>query len=441
MKLSLKLKTIISVATFVLVFVALILIASFCDLQVSRILTKGILAEGDYFATDFFGVMLESVGCIPIYLMIAFVLCALFWSCLKLWKKKPLNIICAVLCAIGVVAACWYAIKDSAGYIFEHTLARTGDIAGNLKAIDAFEHSAAVYGVEAVFGLIMGALAILATMHFKPDTLKKLLKFSIAVAAAVALANILIMIIKDPVGRMRFRAINSDLGQTLINDEASGVKGYTAWYVTNGQPSQAILDSFKYTYGVKDAFKSFPSGHTCSAGTVYALIMIPTLFGYTGKKEKRAATVACWVVPIVYTALVAISRIMVGAHYMSDVTFGGTLAFVCMIISWEIFICKGSHFFALFPKLRKVKATDGVTESVESEEETFAFENLGGEELCVNAEADVNVANKSRSSEETAETVENSEDVQSEESQETVTEPEKCDECVEKREEILPLEE
>jgi len=215
---------------------------------------------------------------------------------------------------------------------------------------------------------------------------------------------------KYPAGR--FRAINSDLGQTLINDEASGVKGYTAWYVTNGQPSQAILDSFKYTYGVKDAFKSFPSGHTCSAGTVYALIMIPTLFGYTGKKEKRAATVACWVVPIVYTALVAISRIMVGAHYMSDVTFGCTLAFVCMIISWEIFICKGSHFFALFPKLRKVKATDGVTESVESEEETFAFENLGGEELCVNAEADVNVANKSRSSEETAETVENSEDVQ-----------------------------
>ena len=373
MKLSLKLKTIISVAAFALVFIALILIASFCDLQVSKILTKGILAEGDYFAADFFGVMLESVGCIPIYLMIAFVLCVLFWSCLKLWKKKPLNIICAVLCAIGVVAACWYAIKDSAGYIFEHTLARTGDIAGNFKALDAFEHSAAVYGVEAAFGLIMGALAILATMHFKPDTLKKLIKFSIAVAAAVALANILIMIIKDPVGRMRFRAINSDLGQAFINDEASGVKGYTPWYISNGQPSQAVLDSFKYTYGVKDAFKSFPSGHTCSAGTVYALIMIPTLFGYTGKKEKRAATVACWVVPIVYTALVAISRIMVGAHYMSDVTFGGTLAFACMIISWEIFICKGSHFFALFPKLKKVKAGVGETEATESEEDSFSF--------------------------------------------------------------------
>ncbi|MDE6060840.1 MAG: hypothetical protein K2G31_05160 [Clostridia bacterium] len=248
MKLNLKAKTIISIALFVVIFVALILIASFCDFQISQLLTKGILGDGDYFAHDFFGVLLESVGCIPIYLMIAFILCVLFWSSLKIgvpfksgktvYTKKPVNITCAVICAIGVVVACWIAIKDSAGYIFEHTLASTGDIAGNLEAIDKFEHSAAVYGVEAVFALIMGALAILATMHFNKDVLKKLLLFSLATAVAVAFANVLIMIIKDPVGRMRFRAINSDLGQQLINDSTSGVKGFTAWYVSNGQPAQ-----------------------------------------------------------------------------------------------------------------------------------------------------------------------------------------------------------
>ena len=84
MKLNLKLKTILSVSVFLLVFIALILIATFCDLQISGIMTKGILADGKYFAEDFFGVMLEAVGCTPIYLMIAFVLCVLFWSCLKL---------------------------------------------------------------------------------------------------------------------------------------------------------------------------------------------------------------------------------------------------------------------------------------------------------------------------------------------------------------------
>lgn len=41
---------------------------------------------------------------------------------------------------------------------------------------------------------------------------------------------------------------------------------------------------------------------------------------------------------------------------MSDVTFGGTFAFVSFIIMREIFICKGSHFFALFPRLASKKA-------------------------------------------------------------------------------------
>jgi len=355
MKLNLKLKTILSIVVFLLVFIALILVATFCDFQISGIMTKGILPEGEYFATDFFGVMLESVGCLPIYLTAAFILCVLFWCCLKLWKKKPFNIICAVVCGIGVVVACWIGLKDSIGYIFEHTLARTGDISGNLAALDKFEHSAAVYGVEVVFALIMGALAILATMHFKPETLKKLLWFSIATVGALLLANLLIMIIKDPVGRMRFRAIQSDLGAKLIED--GKVAGFTEWYKANGQPSQNVLNSFLNTYGVKDAFKSFPSGHTCSAGSVYALIMIPTLFGFK-EKNKKGATLACWIVPIVYTALVAVSRIMVGAHYMSDVTFGGTLAFVSFVIMWEIFICRGSHFFALFPRLKKQTANN-----------------------------------------------------------------------------------
>ncbi|MDE7372996.1 MAG: hypothetical protein K2N18_02925, partial [Clostridia bacterium] len=213
MKLNLKLKTILSVVLFLVVFIALILVATFCDFQISGIMTKGILKDGQYFATDFLGVMLEAVGCTPIYLMIAFVLLVLFWSCLKLWYKAPqkaettdetaqakaaqmntkknaLCIVGAVVCGIGVAVACWYALKDSVGYLFEHVLARTGDIAGNLKALDKFEHSLAVYGIEAFFGVIMAALAIVATKQFKPETLKKLLWFCLAAACAVALANI-----------------------------------------------------------------------------------------------------------------------------------------------------------------------------------------------------------------------------------------------------------
>ena len=185
---------------------------------------------------------------------------------------------------------------------------------------------------------------------------------------------------------MRFRAINSTLGAGLI--EEGVVKGYTPWYIANGQPSSDILDIFRNTYGVKDAFKSFPSGHTCSAGTVYALIMVPTLFGFK-EKNKKGATVACWLVPVLYTALVAISRIMVGAHYMSDVTFGGTIAFISFVIMWEIFICKGSHFFALFPKLKKAKATEA-EETVDADTQTVEI-ILSKEDLAACQSQEINI--------------------------------------------------
>ncbi len=361
MKLSLKLKTILSVVLFCVIFVALILIASFLDLQVSKIMTKGILEPGAYHSTNFFGVLLESVGCLPIYLFIAFALCVLFWCSLRVLKtkNKAINVVLGVICAIGVVAACWYAIKDSAGYVFEHAIARTGY--GTLEALDKFEHSATVFAIEAVFAAVMAALAILATMHFKEDVLKKLFKFVIFAAVATLVANLLIMIVKTPVGRPRFRALQSELGQSFKED---GVIAFRPWYKGGGQPDAGVVSAFENTYGVDDAFKSFPSGHTCSAGTLYALIMIPDLFEL---KHKKGAKLACWLVPILYVGLVAVSRIMVGAHFMSDVTFGGTIAFVCFVIAREVML-KGKHVFAVFPK--SAQQPEQVAENVSDEAET-----------------------------------------------------------------------
>lgn len=359
MKLSLKAKTIIAVLLFVLIFVGLLLVATFCDYQVSEILTKNALKDGEYFSNDFFGVFFECVGCVPIYLMIAFALCVLFWSGLKVVKdkNKALGIALSVVCAIGVVAACWYTVKDVFKYILEHVAANVisangGVVGGTLEAIDAYRHSFTVYAVEAALGAFIAVPSILVTKLFSRDTILKLLRFILAAAIGILVANVLIMIIKDPIGRMRFRAINSTVGDSFI--KSGEANGFTRWYVINGQPTKEVLARFESIYGVDDAFKSFPSGHTCSAGTVYALIMIPDLFEL---KHKKGAKIACWAVPIAYTALVAISRIVVGAHYMSDVLIGGTLAFVCIAIMWEIFIRKGEHFFAIFP--RKANAATG----------------------------------------------------------------------------------
>lgn len=49
-----KSRTIISICIFVVVFTILITIASIYDFQVSQILTKNALKEGDYISNDFF---------------------------------------------------------------------------------------------------------------------------------------------------------------------------------------------------------------------------------------------------------------------------------------------------------------------------------------------------------------------------------------------------
>lgn len=101
-----------------------------------------------------------------------------------------------------------------------------------------------------------------------------------------------------------------------------------------------MVGVFESAYGVTDAFKSFPSGHTCAAGMTYALIMLPDVLGIRNKGVRAL----CWIFPVAFTAVVAISRIVVGAHFFSDVLFGGTIAFLSMMFAREAIIFRFRHF-------------------------------------------------------------------------------------------------
>ncbi|HAT84150.1 MAG TPA: hypothetical protein DCS37_04560 [Clostridiales bacterium] len=347
--LNIKSRTIIALCLFAVLFVSLVLVATYCDFQVSKILTKNALKPGEYLANDLFGVVGEVVGTSPIYILLSICTVILCWYFAKCFDKKKWAIALAVIFALAGTVAWWFYIKDIMKYVIEHA---ANEIGAAGSAVYEYRHNGAVIASQVLVALTIQALTVLALRPLKAETLKRLVWWVVAALAACVLANIIILIVKDPVGRMRFRAINSNVGQRLIN--AGLVQGYTPWYVRNGQPDEAIINSFIDAYpGASDAFKSFPSGHTCAAGMSYALIMLPDVVDF---KHKKAGKIACWVTPVVITMLVAISRIVVGAHYMSDVTFGGTIAFVSFILMREIFVCKGSHFFALFPCLASKKA-------------------------------------------------------------------------------------
>ena len=138
----------------------------------------------------------------------------------------------------------------------------------------------------------------------------RLLKFAYVIVGT-CIGYLIITIVKSPVGRMRYRAMN------LINDFSF----YTPWYKISD--AKNVLAGF--THIPHDGYKSFPSGHTFSAGVCYVLICMPYL---VKKFNTRNWKIFWYALPITYTGLVGFYRIVVGAHYLTDVLVGGTIAYV-----------------------------------------------------------------------------------------------------------------
>ena len=78
---------------------------------------------------------------------------------------------------------------------------------------------------------------------------------------------------------------------------------------------------------------SFPSGHTASAAMFFPIMFLPL---YIEKFNNKKGIALCIIFPIVATLIVALSRIVVGAHYMSDVLVGGTMTLVSSIFALKI---------------------------------------------------------------------------------------------------------
>jgi len=333
---------IVAAVIFVAVFAALLTVASIYDLQISKIMTKNALPDGAYFSDNGFGLFLEATGSSPIYLMAAIGATIAFWWAIRKSDKKILAIALPIAMAAIVFVAVFLFARDIFSYLGEH------------MHDEEYMSNGYVTMFSILLSLIISALLILAWKQIKPETNDKLIKLSLVILCAMA-GYLIIHFIKGPIGRMRYRAMNYS--------NEYGFDMYTPWYVVNGKRN---LVPMAHGVEISDSCKSFPSGHTYSAALVYTLICLPDLLEKWNKKWIKALI---YVLTIGFTATVAISRIMVGAHYMSDVLFGGTISFICMLIGREIFIFKGSHF-KIFAKNNGAETTEEVTETTEIPSET-----------------------------------------------------------------------
>ena len=131
---------------------------------------------------------------------------------------------------------------------------------------------------------------------------------------AVAITGIIVMAVQLTViegmkylwGRVRFRDLLA----------AGSYDAFTPWYHLNGINGN----------------KSFPSGHTAGAGMSFLMMFFP----YLSKKWEKKAQLCFWV-PCVYTSIVAFTRLVMGAHYLSDVTMGGIVSFTIVLAAMKLF--------------------------------------------------------------------------------------------------------
>lgn len=301
-----KKKQMLSIAGFVGVFGVLLALATVFDLQVSHILADGNLTAGKYYSGNLLCNIVEIAGAWPI------------WS--------------AAVFAASVMTV-YFDTKKGAGRIFEVFFFCLSALSAMLLLRDGLKYAFRIYGreklldgpgtwlVSLAFGLVAAALVLKLAYRRIRQNLDSLLPFALAIICSCC-CYFIIEIIKSPMGRMRFR------GMHLLGDYSC----YTPWY--RASAARELLADRSL---VKDCFKSFPSGHTFSAGMSYILIMLPDVFPRFGTKKGK---ILSYVIPVCYTGFVGFFRIAAGAHFFSDVLVGGTLAYLGVQIFRYVFLCR-----------------------------------------------------------------------------------------------------
>ena len=296
--------TLIKLLCFVLIFSFLAIIATLYDYQISNFLVGKNLKNGYYYSNNLLGNIIEIVGesILYIFLTFSFIILAFYFYN----TNSHFKIITIIFTFIAFYFS-YRMFSVSGKYIYE------------IYNLDIF-NSIAFKILYVLFAILYTFLNMLLVKKKFLNKINELVPFVTIVIVTFALSTIIThLIIKPFMGRERFRAT-----YYLVENNLEHL-GFTKWYVFNGSSSKLAS-----IYNVdKELYKSFPSGHTCAAAISFTLLLVPKMFNVSTKSKWFY-----YIFPFVYTFLVAFGRIIVGAHYLSDVLFGGTITFVCTYISY-----------------------------------------------------------------------------------------------------------
>lgn len=172
-------------------------------------------------------------------------------------------------------------------------------------------------GIGFGFAVLSCLFAEWALRDASDTVLTRLLKILILIALG---PTILTHLIKIPWARPRMRLLVSSLGQMV---------SFHPWY----QPGLADKAQLIASGIPADELKSFPSGHTTAAATILSLYYIAC-----ASPLLRSRRYHFFFGGLVWTLLVALSRIIIGAHFLTDVTAAFAITFSIFVIAGRL--CK-----------------------------------------------------------------------------------------------------
>ena len=147
---------------------------------------------------------------------------------------------------------------------------------------------------------------------------KTVLRFILTIVFVSFVTMLLVNVIKVPWARPRMRLLVS-----TGNDSY-----FMPWWQLGGTLKQRLIGE-----GISpDEFRSFPSGHTACAACAMLAILLPTL-----KKQWHDKERICLAVGAGWTLLVAVSRIWMGAHYLTDVVMACLIALGVSVLGIYLF--------------------------------------------------------------------------------------------------------
>jgi len=141
----------------------------------------------------------------------------------------------------------------------------------------------------------------------------------------IVLQMVIINIIKVPWGRPRMRLVETDARAYFM-----------PWY----HPGTALKNALVSAGAEAEEFKSFPSGHTGHAVILMLYGLLPWLRSGGSRDADAKGAGAMSFVPSVrlfiwigfaWGWLVAFSRMIMGAHFLTDTTIGFAVSFLCVL--------------------------------------------------------------------------------------------------------------